>query len=163
MRWLYVVCLVAIQAMAPVAWAQDKPQAKNPVGLGVIRLADDHPGCDCEVCECPDPEICRTKSCKKRYVVVFTTSGCAPCEKQKATFKALAKAGYLVFEAADPRAAEHYGVRAFPTVLLMDEGKVVKRWDGVTPYGELAKELKVAAKPDKPEPKKPSKPSFDLG
>lgn len=163
MRWFYVICLVAIQAMAPLAWSQDRSEGKDQLGGTIVRLAQDHPDCDCpDGCACPTQDICRSKSCAKRYAVLFTTEGCAPCEKQKTTMAALKKAGYLVFETNDRKAAEHYGVRGFPVVLIMDNRKEVKRWDGVTPYGEIAKELKVITKPEE-KPAKPVKPDFKLG
>lgn len=160
MRWLYVVCLVAIQAMAPVAWSQDRTKAEDRLGGGIVRLADDHPDCDCEKCECATTDICRAKACGKRYLVLFTTAGCAPCETAKATFAALKKSGYLVFIADDPRAAEHWGVRGFPVIVLMDGRKEVKRWKGPATFGELSKELKVAKPEEKPA--KPVKPDYRL-
>jgi thiol-disulfide isomerase/thioredoxin len=147
MRGFTLAILVAIQALASVAWAQTEDWTPHRLDEGIVRLAQDSDGCDCEKCECPTQDVCRDKACGKRYVVLFTTAGCEPCEKQKTTMAALKKAGFLVFIADDPRAAEHYGVKQFPTILLMDDRKEVKRWKGITPYSELSKMLKVEPKP----------------
>lgn len=41
----------------------------------------------------------------------------------------------------EPDLAESYGVSAIPTLMLLDKGKVVKRWIGAMPYEALKREV----------------------
>lgn len=41
----------------------------------------------------------------------------------------------------DPDLAETYGVSAIPTLMLLQKGKVVKRWVGAMPYEALKTEV----------------------
>ena len=72
-------------------------------------------------------------------LVDFSASWCPPCRAIAPTIDALAeefrgriKVGTLDVD-AEPELAERYGVRAMPTLLMLDRGKVVDQHLGAAP------------------------------
>ena len=76
-------------------------------------------------------------------LVDFTASWCPPCHAIAPTIDALAaefagrvKVGKLDVD-SEPELAERYAVRAMPTLMILDRGKVVDQRLGAAPPREL--------------------------
>jgi len=87
------------------------------------------------------------ESSSKPVFVDFWAEWCAPCHMLAPIFEKLAELYGDDFSFAKvnveelPELANKYGVRAIPTLLLFQEGKVVERLVGVRPQQEFARIL----------------------
>lgn len=106
------------------------PKAPTPeVNAGWIK-------CPCgEDCKCPTDEACKKKECKKNYVVMFTAKWCTACPRMKKVLDQLGAEGYIVYfvdtdENKDK--AQLFKITTLPTVVVMDNGKEVRRVVGVS-------------------------------
>jgi thiol-disulfide isomerase/thioredoxin len=78
----------------------------------------------------------------------FCVDGCVPCQQMAPTVDQLASQGYPVRKinaSRDPATAQRYGVKAFPTFLLVSGGRVVDGVVGATSYDRLADMFRKAA------------------
>jgi len=97
---------------------------------------------------------------KGKALVDFYATWCGPCKVYKPTFDKVAGdlAAKARFVAVDvdklPEVAAAHGVKAVPTTLLFEDGKVVKRFVGVQTENTLREAL-GAAPARTSEPKKP--------
>lgn len=72
------------------------------------------------------------------YVVVFTTAGCSPCQRMKATvIPELKRRKVQVVLIEDQAIAAQYGVTQFPVVMVARNGKQRKRWSGFVSTSSL--------------------------
>lgn len=83
--------------------------------------------------------------------LVFTRPGCPPCDRLKAAMAADAAlfAGYrveLIDTSADKQLAAKHGVRSVPTIVVVRNGKTVKRRAGYESADELRAWLDGAKK-----------------
>ena len=116
-------------------------------GTGKLRTGDglhEFP-CPCDArCKCKrlGAAAAETPRGKSRQVVVLTASWCLPCGPVKETVKKLKDAGWdvsdtdtaqirLVDPEMQPALAQSLGVESIPTVLVLQEGKVVSRLTGL--------------------------------
>ncbi|TQM26469.1 thioredoxin family protein [Nocardia bhagyanarayanae] len=83
----------------------------------------------------------------KPVLVAFSAPYCAPCQRAKPTLRQLADelADRLVVVTVNveeqPDLAERYGVRAFPTLGLFIDGRLVHHSVGVDPVPEFLDEF----------------------
>lgn len=86
-------------------------------------------------------------SSKRPVLVDFWAEWCGPCQLLAPTFERLAKeyGNSITFAKVNveelPWLAGEYGIRGIPTLLLLQEGKVMESLVGVRPYRELARTL----------------------
>jgi thiol-disulfide isomerase/thioredoxin len=116
-------------------------------GTGKLRTGDglsEFP-CPCDArCKCKrrGAAAAEAQRGKPRQVVVLTASWCLPCQPVKETVKKLKDAGWdvsdtdtaqirLVDPEMQPALAQSLGVEAVPTVLVLQDGKVVSRLTGL--------------------------------
>jgi hypothetical protein len=91
----------------------------------------------------------------RRTILVFTTRGCFPCRLQEAELAKLEAVGWIERDWSEdgvaniwvvkshlyPGAAEHFRVTTNPTVLLLENGKVVQRFTGLVTAKQLSRLL----------------------
>lgn len=101
--------------------------------------------CECGArCKCP-PLVCDVKACRNSYAVVFASKSCIPCRKMWDDIKELRKDGYTVFYVViedHPEVKHQFNVRRVPTTIVMDNGAVKARFNGVTTAAKLKSHLK---------------------
>lgn len=117
--------------------------------------------CDCgKDCKCP-PLVCEAGHCKANYLTMFSATWCRPCQKMYPILKEMRKEGYIVRiytldtpEFKDLDLDSKFQIRAYPTFIVFDKGKEVKRLVGFTQKKELVKYLVKEKDQDikKPEP-----------
>ena len=81
---------------------------------------------------------------KDVVLVDFWATWCGPCQEMKPIVKSLAKEFKVVMVDVDHNESlsVKHEVRAIPTVLIFKDGKVVRRFTGVTSEDTLRKTLK---------------------
>lgn len=98
--------------------------------------------CPCEDCDCPHEMICKNGHCKSRYPIVFSITGCLPCTRMYPVVYSLRDQGYPVYFFKDYHdVAAKYSVRVYPTTVVFDEGREVKRFEGVIDEQTLKRHL----------------------
>jgi thioredoxin 1 len=122
-------------AVVPVA-----PKAPTPdVNAGWIK-------CPCDNdCKCPTEQVCKNGECKKNYVVMFTAKWCTACPRMKKVLDQLGAEGYIVYfvdtdEEKDKK--ELFKITTLPTVVVMDNGKEVRRLVGISAAEAVTEGLK---------------------
>ena len=96
-------------------------------------------------CVCP-PFVCSLGLCKDNYAVVFGSDDCIYCPRMYPVVKKLRKDGYIVFyiETPDyPGIFEQFELTAWPTTVIMNDGKPRMRFVGVTTSKKIARHLKT--------------------
>jgi thioredoxin 1 len=105
--------------------------------------------------------ICDKGDCKKNYLLLFTADWCLPCKRLYPTIEKLRKDGYIVYVLdADKyvEAKEEFEVKSLPTLVVMNDGKEVKRFVGVTGGDTLRENLKTRVEQDADKPDTPDTP-----
>lgn len=77
----------------------------------------------------------------------FHADGCLPCQQMSPTLDQMSLQGYPVRKinaTRDPAAAARHGVRAFPTFILVSNGREVDRVVGATSYDRLVQMFRKA-------------------
>ncbi|NLE39475.1 MAG: hypothetical protein GX621_15745 [Pirellulaceae bacterium] len=78
----------------------------------------------------------------------FYADGCLPCQQMSPTLDQMSLQGYPVRKinaTRDPAAAARHGVRAFPTFILVSNGREVDRVVGATSYDRLVQMFRKAS------------------
>ncbi|HBO46381.1 MAG TPA: hypothetical protein DD670_21125 [Planctomycetaceae bacterium] len=78
----------------------------------------------------------------------FHADGCLPCQQMSPTLDQMSLQGYPVRKvnaSRDPATAARYGVRAFPTFILVSNGREVDRVVGATSYDRLVQMFRKAS------------------
>jgi len=73
-------------------------------------------------------------------LVEFFSSGCSQCIAMESTLERLREDGFIIRKwngPETPRRCQEYGVRRFPTLLLMVGGREIDRWEGAAGYERL--------------------------
>lgn len=98
----------------------------------------------------------------KNYVVMISASWCGPCKKMYPEMKKLREKGYIIyiFDTTKKEFEDYaalYAINAYPTFIVYDKGKEVRRSVGVTNKSWFKKHLKLK-KNQKDEKKEPNNP-----
>lgn len=109
-------------------------------------------------CICP-PFVCSLGLCRANYAVVFGSDYCVYCPRMYPVVAQLRKDGYIVLyiETPDyPGIFEQFELTAWPTTVIMNNGKPQMRFVGVTTSKKIARHLKTreqqGLKPEKDKP-----------
>jgi thiol-disulfide isomerase/thioredoxin len=101
--------------------------------------------CNPLTCNCA-PGVCEAGECKNSYAVVFGAKRCSVCPRMVPVIAALRKQGYTVFyieHESHPTMVKKFKLRLWPTIIVMNDKKVVKRFEGVTQAREISKHMKT--------------------
>lgn len=95
----------------------------------------------------------------KNYAVMISAEWCAPCKKMYPHMADLRKQGYIIYifdttKEEFKNYAALYAVNAYPTFIIYDKGKEVRRSGGITNKSWFKKHLKLK-KDQKDEPSNP--------
>lgn len=108
----------------------------------------------CDDCKCASQEICDNGDCKKNYLVMFTAKWCSACPRMHRIMEQVKAEGYIVYFVdidLAPNAAE-FKITAVPTVIVMDQGKEVRRFVGVTAAEAVTEGVQKKADQKSPKP-----------
>lgn len=98
---------------------------------------------------CP-PNVCKNGHCKMNYAIMISASWCVPCKSMYPVIKELRDEGYLIYiyvvDTNFPGLEDKFDVEAFPTFIVFENGKEVKRKVGATPASWFRRNLKTKAK-----------------
>ncbi|MEM7812310.1 MAG: trypsin-like peptidase domain-containing protein [Planctomycetota bacterium] len=86
-------------------------------------------------------------------ILDFTATWCGPCQRMKPLVHVLAARGFPIREVEvteHPEVARRYGVTAYPTFMLVDDGREVTRVTGVQSAADLERLLASAPSPVAP-------------
>lgn len=102
--------------------------------------------CECvKNCKCP-PYVCKAGHCKSNYAVVFGADWCGVCPRMWPVVNKLRKQGYIVYYITTGKhlgAVEQFDLHVWPTTLVIENGKVKARFNGVTSTRAISRYLKT--------------------
>lgn len=140
MRGIYVAALVAIQTFAAFHVAEGGSKAAGRLVSGVERILGDRTDSD----QTLEQIVGNDKD--KTYALYFGAKWCGFCQKMKPTIEQLNKDGYIIFMVDGDKnksLAKEFNVSGYPTVVIMNGGKEVTRFVGLTEKETIVANLKT--------------------
>jgi thioredoxin 1 len=131
-------------------WGAERDEAKVDYDLSTQKAQDVDCPCGPD-CKCPSKLVCEHGDCKKNYIVFFTATWCGPCKRMYPVIDRLRSQGYIIymFDVDQfPEAAKKFNAVSVPTMVVMDKGKEVTRFIGVTSEDELKAQIRTRKEQD---------------
>ena len=73
----------------------------------------------------------------------FTSIGCTPCVKMYPVIEQLQKENYIIEKvSANSKLAEKYQITSTPIIIVLNDDKVIKRFEGVTGIDKIREVMK---------------------
>lgn len=95
--------------------------------------------------KCP-PLVCASGDCKNNYVVIFASKKCKVCKRMWPIVERLRESGYIVFylNTEDyPEVYKQFNLKMWPTIIVMNRGELVHRFNGFTNLKKITPYLKT--------------------
>lgn len=98
------------------------------------------------------------------YLIFFTMKNCFPCRRMYPIIEALEAEGYEIYVAKrelNMELVNQYNVSSFPTILIFDDGQMIKRM-GFTTKATILRYLKKPSSPNPVNPEQLDRVAYDF-
>lgn len=155
----YALCLVAIQALVTHPADRVVHGAAGRLDERSEQARDDHRASRAATFRAktatdrPNWETLRQEIGKKNCLIFLTASWCIPCRRMHPVVDGLAKDYYVYEVDIDEQSdvAKALKVSSVPTMIVMEDGKELARFVGITAKEKLTEKLKMKADQSPPD------------